>query len=108
LYKSDTAESIREAVIEAVRLNISLSGANLHGIDLSGIDLTRADLAAADLSNADLTGATLAGTNLHFAVLAGANLRGIQPPWKRTRYQYQADFGRSGAEQRRIFKTRLD
>ena len=48
VYKSETAQTVREAVIEAVGKYYSLSranlsGANLYGANLSGADLYRAD-----------------------------------------------------------------
>ena len=65
LYRGDSAESLREAVIAAVR-----EGANLSGADLSGANLRDANLSGANLSGADLSGANLRGANL-----SGANLK---------------------------------
>lgn len=105
IYKSETANNRREAIIEAVQRGVSLanadlavfmlagarlSGANLAGADLSVSNLTEACLNAANLTRAkldwaDLTRATLAcadlsesdlvGAELVGADLAGANLR---------------------------------
>ena len=63
LYRSETATTVREVVIEAVT-----SGANLNGADLS----------YADLNGADLNGAKLYGAYLYGANLTGANLTGAR------------------------------
>ena len=47
-------QTMREAVIKAVK-----SGASLSGADLSGADLTRANLSSADMTDANLSGAVL-------------------------------------------------
>jgi hypothetical protein len=60
LYQSDTAETIAEALIEAIG-----HGANLEGAFLAG----------ANLEGAKLEGAKLEGANLRSAYLEGANLR---------------------------------
>ena len=65
-------ESIREALLEAVR-----SGANLHRANLRGVDLCGVNLHRADLRGADLRGANLRGADLCYANLSGANLRGV-------------------------------
>jgi hypothetical protein len=67
------ATTLKDAVVEAVRKNINLSGANL-----SGADLTRADLTGANLSGANLYGANLTRANLSGADLDGANLTHIK------------------------------
>ena len=56
LYRGDSAESLREAVIAAVREGAYLSGANLRDAYLSGADLSGADLSCADLRDANLSG----------------------------------------------------
>ena len=71
LYRGDSAESLREAVIAAVR-----EGANLSGADLSGANLRDANLSGAYLRGANLRGANLRGAYLSGADLSGANLRG--------------------------------
>jgi hypothetical protein len=81
LFKSETAKSTREAVIEAVSAGANLAradlaGANLAGANLAGADLADANLAGADLADANLAGANLAGANLARADLAGADLAG--------------------------------
>ncbi len=85
LYRGDSAESLREAVIAAVREGANLRDANLRdanlrdadlsGANLSGANLSGANLRDADLSGADLSGANLSGANLRDADLSGANLR---------------------------------
>ena len=68
--------SVKITVEEAVRQDVSLCMANLHGADLHGADLYCADLRGADLYCADLRGANLRGADLRDANLHGANLRG--------------------------------
>jgi uncharacterized protein YjbI with pentapeptide repeats len=76
IFKSETATTIKEAVIEAVK-----TGADLSGADLSGADLSEADLSGADLRGADLRGADLWKANLSEADLSEADLRGADL-WK--------------------------
>ena len=54
----------------------NLREANLYGADLRGADLRGANLRGADLREANLYGADLRGANLRGADLRGANLRG--------------------------------
>jgi len=90
------AESIKNAVTQALAIDKSLSGADLTGANLTGADLagadlydayltdanlrdadlTRAFLHDADLTDANLTCADLRGANLYDADLTCANLRG--------------------------------
>ena len=75
----DEDNSIRHTVEEAVRQNISLSGADLRffnhkRVDLRGANLSKAKLNRANLSSVNLRGANLNGTNLRDANLSGANL----------------------------------
>lgn len=65
LHVSEKAGDVREALFEALTLNV-----NLRGVDLSRAELAHCGLCAADLQNADLRFA-----NLHRADLRGANLR---------------------------------
>ena len=89
LHRSESATTIKEAVVEAVKLGVSLAGANLADANLAGAYLARADLtgayladanlaranlARAYLAGADLADANLAGANLAYAYLAAANL----------------------------------
>ena len=76
LYRGDSAESLREAVIAAVREGADLRGANLSGAYLRGADLRGANLSGAYLRGANLRGAYLSGASLSGADLRGANLRG--------------------------------
>jgi hypothetical protein len=68
--------SIKETLIEAVKINTDLSRANLSGENISGADLSRANLSGADLSRANLSGADLSRANLYEADLSRANLYG--------------------------------
>ena len=62
--------TIAEAVLEAIRCD-----ANLHGADLCDANLRDANLRDADLCGANLCGAGLRGANLYGADLRDANLR---------------------------------
>ena len=68
--------TVKETVIEAVKLGADLTGADLTGADLTGADLRGAYLTGAYLTGADLTGAYLRGAYLRGAYLTGADLRG--------------------------------
>ncbi len=86
IFASETAETISEAIAQAMAVvanlreaNLSganLSGANLSGANLSGADLRRADLREANLSEANLSGADLRRADLRRADLREANLSG--------------------------------
>ncbi len=76
LYHSETAHTIEQAVIEAIRACANLRGADLHGADLHGANLRGANLSGANLSEANLSEADLRGANLSWANLSGANLSG--------------------------------
>ena len=72
--------TITEAVLEAIRCDANLRGADLSDADLSdanlrGADLRRANLYDADLYGADLRDANLRGTDLRDADLRDADLR---------------------------------
>jgi hypothetical protein len=81
---SGAAESLRDAVIAAVKAGADLTGAyltranlaraNLARANLANANLARANLTGANLARADLTGANLADANLAYANLAYANL----------------------------------
>jgi len=70
LYDSEK-ESMKDALVDAVK-----SGANIRGANLVVANLRGADLRDADLICADLRGANIRGANLYGADLRGANLRG--------------------------------
>jgi hypothetical protein len=74
IYKSETAETIRAAVVEAISARANLAGANLAGANLADANLAGANLADANLAGANLAGANLAGANLADAYLADAYL----------------------------------
>ena len=67
-------ETIKEALLLAVKDGANLTGADLSGADLSGADLSRADLSGANLSGANLSGADLSGADLSGADLTLLNL----------------------------------
>jgi len=68
--------TMKETVIEAVKNNSDLRGANLHNSDLSNSNLRGANLSNSDLNNSDLRGATLSNSDLNNSDLRGANLYG--------------------------------
>ncbi len=72
-YTNENA-TIKDAVEEAVKQNISLSSANLYSADLRSANLYSADLRSADLSSADLYSANLRSADLRSADLSSANL----------------------------------
>ena len=76
LYRGDSAESLREAVIVATRVGANLSAANLSGAFLSGANLSGANMSGAYLRGANMSGANLSGANMSGAFLRGANLSG--------------------------------
>src|SRR5690606_5143945 len=83
LYTCETADSSREAVIQAVAAGADLTGAYLVraylvGANLTGAFLVRANLTGVDLARANLTGAFLARANLTDADLTGADLTGAR------------------------------
>ena len=80
LYRGDSAESLREAVIAAVREGAYLSDANLSGANLSDANLSDANLSDANLRGANLRGANLSGAYLSDAYLSGGvRLIGARP-----------------------------
>ena len=75
------SESVKSAVVSAIRAGANLRGAYLEGAYLEGAYLEGADLGGADLGGAylggaDLGGAYLEGADLEDAYLGGANLGG--------------------------------
>jgi hypothetical protein len=81
VYHSESAQTIAEAVAEAVERRAYLNRADLSGAYLSGADLNRAYLNRANLSDANLSGADLnraylSGAYLNRADLSGADLSG--------------------------------
>jgi hypothetical protein len=75
LYECE-AETLRDAVLNAIAAGARLVNADLAGADLTDADLTDADLSGADLARADLAGADLARADLAGADLTDANLSG--------------------------------
>ena len=72
LYKNEK-QSLRETVIEAVKVCADLEGVNLKYADLKG-----ANLKYANLKDANLKGANLEDANLKYANLKDANLYNIK------------------------------
>ena len=72
----DAPQSVQKglAVVEALKSDADLSGANLSDADLSGANLSDADLSGANLSGANLSGANLSRADLSRADLSDANL----------------------------------
>jgi hypothetical protein len=73
--------TIKDTLVEAVKKEANLIGADLRGAvligaDLRGANLRDADLIGADLRNVDLIGADLRDVNLRDADLRNADLRG--------------------------------
>jgi hypothetical protein len=50
IYRSETATTLADAVIEAVRSGADLTGAHLRGADLTGANLSGANLSGAGVS----------------------------------------------------------
>ena len=84
-YESEN-NTINDTLLEAVRKNVDIRGANLcdanlrdanlRGADLSSANLSGANLRGANLSDANLRGANLSDADIRGANLCGANLRG--------------------------------
>ena len=68
--------TITETVLDAIRRDADLRGANLCDADLRGANLYGADLRGANLYGADLRGTDLCDADLRGADLRDANLRG--------------------------------
>src|SRR3990167_9488781 len=88
VYES-TKETIREAVIEAVKGGANLEDANLRGANLEGANLRDANLRGANLGGANLRDTNLGDANLRGADLRGANLRD-------TNFHHTLFYGRGG------------
>jgi hypothetical protein len=86
VYESEK-ETIREAVIEAVKGGADLGDADLRGANLGGADLRGANLGGADLRGANLGGADLRGANLRNANLFHAHFYGRGGKTKIKTYQ---------------------
>ena len=75
---SIATETIKDAVLRAIKDGANLSGANLRSANLRSANLSGANLYGADLYGADLYGADLYGADLRSANLSGANLSGAK------------------------------
>jgi len=73
-YESEN-NSIKKALIEALKQNADLRNADLRSANLRNADLRNADLRSADLWNADLRNADLRSADLRNADLWSADLR---------------------------------
>ena len=73
LFASETAQTIAEAVAQAIASGANLSYADLSYADLRGANLSYANLRGANLSYANLRGANLRGANLSYADAGLAN-----------------------------------
>jgi len=69
-------DSLKSALVAAVKAKADLRGSDLYCANLYGADLRDANLGGADLRCADLYCANLYGANLYGANLYGADLRG--------------------------------
>jgi len=76
IYKSNTAKTIKDTLVEAVESGANLGDAYLGDAYLRGANLRDANLRGAYLGGAYLGGANLGGANLGGANLRGANLGG--------------------------------
>ncbi len=74
-------ETVKEAVLLAIKKCINLSGSNLsysnlRGSDLRGSDLSYSNLRGSDLSGSNLSGSNLSGSDLSYSNLSGSDLSG--------------------------------
>ena len=67
---ADDSFLLRNCIENALKAEVSLSGANFSAADLRRVNLSGGDFSGADFRGANLNGANLSGTNL-----SGANLR---------------------------------
>lgn len=70
IFASEKAQTVSEAVKEAVRAGVSLNRANLAGVDLARTDLRGTYFYYADLYHADLHHANRTGLRLRRPVQA--------------------------------------
>jgi len=80
-YRSETAKTREEAILEAIKKkndlsDCDLSGCDLSDCDLSGSNLRGSNLRGSDLSGSDLRGSNLSGSDLRGSDLSGSDLRG--------------------------------
>lgn len=68
--------TLKDTLIEGVKRDVDLFGADLRGVNLFGADLCGADLCGVNLRDADLRDANLCGANLRDADLRDVDLRG--------------------------------
>ena len=68
--------TIKQTVLEAIKIGADLSDADLSGADLSDANLRGTNLICAYLRGSNLSDANLSGANISGANLSGANLSG--------------------------------
>jgi uncharacterized protein YjbI with pentapeptide repeats len=73
IYISETANTTREAVMEAIKNKISLENANLIGVDLSGLDLRGSNFRGANLKGANLINTDFSNSDLLGVYFVEAN-----------------------------------
>src|SRR5574337_1115777 len=76
LYHSETAQTIAEAVAEAITKGSNLSCSNLSYSNLRGSDLSYSNLSCSNLSYSNLSGSNLSGSDLRGSDLSYSNLSG--------------------------------
>ena len=109
---STESESVKSAVVSAIRAGADLGGAYLRGADLRGADLRGAYLRGAYLGGADLRGAELRGADLRGAYLRGAYLRGADlrvkaPPINDQYFTSEILFRSAKTEAQKNFSARV-
>ena len=55
IFQSNKSETVRDAVVEAVKAGVKLDFADLRNVDLSGLDISKASFVSANLSGANLS-----------------------------------------------------
>ena len=69
-------ESLKHAVLDAVKKKVNLSDCDLSGSNLSGSNLSGSNLSGSNLSGSNLSGSNLSDCDLRGSNLRGSNLRG--------------------------------
>ena len=79
--KSATSREARQLVLDEMKKQNLLIGANLNNLDLSGANFYDADMRGISLEGANLTGAYMIEANLQNAKLSEANLEKAELSW---------------------------
>lgn len=74
IFQDLAAQSMRQAVMDAVKEKANLQEVNLQNANLTGIDLNGVNLSGADLTSSRFTQAHLTNVNLHGANLTSSSL----------------------------------